>query len=201
MTDSLQLTPSTSALLVMDFQNAIVENNAPEAGRAALLANAAALLRAARAAQMAVIHVMVGFRPGHPEVSARNRLFSAARQRGLYVLGDPGTAIHAEVAPIDGEAVVVKHRVGAFSDTDLATLLRARNVDTLVLAGIATSGVVLSTVRTAFDLDYRLVVVRDACADADDEQHRVLLDKVFAKQAEVVLSAQVVQALAATAHV
>jgi len=58
-------------------------------------------------------------------------------------------------------------------------------VRTLVLAGIATSGVVLSTLRQAADLDYGLVVLRDACADADEEVHRVLLDKVFARQADV----------------
>ncbi len=60
------------------------------------------------------------------------------------------------------------------------------DVQTLVLAGIATSGVVLSTLRQAADLDYGLVVLRDGCADADEEVHRVLLDKVFPRQADVV---------------
>lgn len=64
-------------------------------------------------------------------------------------------------------------------------ILRAQRVQTLVLAGIATSGVVLSTLRQAADMDYRLVVLRDGCADADEEVHRVLLDKVFPRQADV----------------
>jgi nicotinamidase-related amidase len=64
-------------------------------------------------------------------------------------------------------------------------LLRAADADTLILAGIATSGVVLSTLRQASDLDYRLTVLADACADADPEVHRVLTEKVFPRQALV----------------
>jgi len=65
-------------------------------------------------------------------------------------------------------------------------VLRAANIDTLVLTGIATSGVVLSTLRQAADLDYRLVVLSDACLDSDAEVHRVLMEKVFPRQADVV---------------
>jgi nicotinamidase-related amidase len=65
-------------------------------------------------------------------------------------------------------------------------VLRAGGIEALALCGIATSGVVLSTLRQAADLDYGLTVLRDACADSDDEVHRVLLDKVFPRQAEVV---------------
>jgi nicotinamidase-related amidase len=83
--------------------------------------------------------------------------------------------------------------VGAFSGNELEMMLRARGAETLVLFGIATSGIVLSTVRQASDLDYRLVVVRDACADADDEVHRVLMDKVLARQATVLPAAELVK--------
>lgn len=76
---------------------------------------------------------------------------------------------------------MVKHRVSSFVGTDLETLLRASGIDTLVLVGVHTSGVVLSTVRHAGDLDYRLIVVRDCCADPDAEVHAILLDRVIAK--------------------
>ena len=85
---------------------------------------------------------------------------------------------------------MVKRRVSPFVDTDLETLLRANGVDTLVLAGVHTSGVVLSTVRHAGDLDYRLVVVRDCCADPDAELHAMLLDIVIARQSAVVTTAE-----------
>jgi nicotinamidase-related amidase len=67
----------------------------------------------------------------------------------------------------------------------LDVVLRAREIDTLVLTGIATSGVVLSTVRQAADLDYRLVVLAGAGLDGDPEVHRVLTEKVFRRQADV----------------
>src|SRR6266516_7528180 len=73
--------------------------------------------------------------------------------------------------------------------SDLAVLLTAGNIGTLVLAGAATSGVVLSTVRQAADLDYRLTVLSDGCLDPDPEVHRVLTGKVFPRQASVATAA------------
>jgi Isochorismatase family len=81
---------------------------------------------------------------------------------------------------------VVKKRVRAFSGSDLEVLLRSMGVNHLVLTGIATSGAVLSTLREAADRDYELTVLSDACADADEEVHRVLIGKVFPRQAEVI---------------
>jgi nicotinamidase-related amidase len=92
----------------------------------------------------------------------------------------------AAVAPAPGDVVVSKRRVSAFAGSDLDVVLQAGGVDSLVLAGIATSGVVLSTLRQAADLDYRLTVLADGCLDADPEVHRVLLEKVFPRQADVV---------------
>jgi nicotinamidase-related amidase len=90
------------------------------------------------------------------------------------------------VAPRDGEVVVTKKRVSAFAGSDLQVVLRAQGIEELILTGIATSGVVLSTLRAAADMDYRLTVIADCCADRDDEVHRVLTTKVFPRQADVV---------------
>jgi len=78
-----------------------------------------------------------------------------------------------------------QRRVSAFTGSDLEVVLRAAGIDHLVLTGIATSGVVLSTLRQAADLDYRLTVLADGCLDADPEVHRVLTDKVYPRQADV----------------
>jgi nicotinamidase-related amidase len=88
--------------------------------------------------------------------------------------------------PAADEEVFTKKRVGAFSTTNLRERLKARGIDTLVLTGIATSGVVLSTIRDAADGDWRLVVISDCCADMDAEVHRVLTEKVFPRQADVI---------------
>jgi nicotinamidase-related amidase len=170
-----------SALLVMDVQNSIVERFAD----AAVLDRAGAAVAAARGAGVPVIYARVAFRPGHPEVSARNKSFAALRAGG-GLADEQGTAIHPAVAPEAGEVVVTKRRVSAFAGSDLDVVLRAGAVEELVLCGIATSGVVLSTLRAAADLDYGLTVLRDACADGDPEVHRVLMDKVFPRQAEIV---------------
>jgi len=171
----------TTALLVMDMQNGIVERFGD-----AVLEPAARAIAAARGAGVTVVYVRVAFRAGHPEISPRNRTFAALRDAGALGQDDAATAIHPALAPQAGDVVVVKRRVSAFAGSDLDLVLRAGGVDALALCGIATSGVVLSTLRQAADLDYRLTVLRDACADADDEVHRVLLDKVFPRQAEVV---------------
>lgn len=81
---------------------------------------------------------------------------------------------------------MTKRRVSAFAGSDLDVVLRAKKIDSLVLSGIATSGVVLSTLRQAADLDFALTVLNDGCADADPEVHRVLTEKVFVRQANVV---------------
>jgi len=104
------------------------------------------------------------------------------------------------VAPQPTEVIVTKRRVGAFATTDLESVLRAHEVTCLVLLGIATSGVVLSTVRWAADADYALIVLEDCCADADEEVHRVLMQKVFPRQATVVPSQAFLQALAPDAE-
>jgi nicotinamidase-related amidase len=172
----LKLEPKRSALLVMDFQVPIVKM-IPDAG---LLDRTAAVPEKARAAGMPVVYVVVGFRPGFPEVSARNQIFSGVKARGGL-----DTTIHAQVAPLGQEPVVTKHRVGPFQGTDLEMILRACDAETLVLCGISTSGVVLSTVRYASDADYRLVVLKDCCADPEPEVHACLMDKVFPRQATV----------------
>ncbi|MEA2466178.1 MAG: hypothetical protein QOJ57_304 [Thermoleophilaceae bacterium] len=171
------------ALLVMDMQVGIV-GRLGDAGPS-LLGRVARSIAAARAADMPVIYVRVAFRGGYPEISPRNRAFGALADSGHFTEDDPATQIHPDVAPQPGDLVVIKRRVSAFAGSDLSVVLRAAGVDSLVLTGIATSGVVLSTLREAADRDFDLVVLADGCGDADSEVHRVLTEKVFPRQAEV----------------
>ena len=122
-------------------------------------------------------------------------MFSVIAQNGLLLADRPGTQIHPAVAPIEREPVVIKHRVSAFGGTDLQTILQSKAIETLVLAGVHTSGVVLSTLRQAFDLDYRILVPGDCCADPDREAHDMLLSRVFPKQATVTSAALLCDAI------
>ncbi|MGN6313942.1 MAG: isochorismatase family cysteine hydrolase [Rhodanobacteraceae bacterium] len=194
MSEALRLDPQRTAVLCMDFQVGIVQNFAG-AGADGLLARTAALLDTARTAKARVGYVKVGFRPGYPEVSPNNLAFGTIRTSGRFEGDAPGAEIHPRVAPHEGDFIVTKHRYGAFPGTDLDMILRANGIDTLVLAGISTSGVVLSTVRHAADADYRIVVVADCCTDPDAEVHRVLIEKVFPRQAKVANSAEAIAAL------
>jgi nicotinamidase-related amidase len=182
----------STALLVMDVQLGIVERFANDEG---YLPRLAAARDAARGAGVKVIYVAVGFRPGHPEVSQRNKSFAAVATTGRFTEDDPGSGIHPAVAPAADEVVVTKRRVSAFTGSDLEMVLRAGGIGHLVLAGVATSGVVLSTLRQAADLDYQLTVLADGCLDADPEVHRVLVEKVFPRQAEVAHAADWTAAL------
>jgi nicotinamidase-related amidase len=171
-----------AALLLMDFQAGVVGR----LGSTEVVERAGQALGAARSHGVPVVFVRVGFRDGTPEVSPRNKTFSALADQGGMGEDEPHTQVVAELQPLVSEIVVVKRRVSAFAGSDLDVVLRAGGIDHLVLAGIATSGVVLSTLREAADRDYRLTVLDDACLDRDDEVHRVLTEKVFPRQADVV---------------
>ncbi len=194
--DTLHLDPTSSALLVMDYQSAVVGRLADAAP---LLERTARVLKAARAAGLRVLYVVVGFRPGYPEVSASNARFSVVRGSGQFLPDDPGVGIHPAVAPEPKEVTVTKHRVNAFHGTDLDLILRANRIETLVLLGIATGGVVLSTLRHAADADYRCLVVEDCCADTDPEVHACLTGKVFPRQATVISSESLIAGLGVAA--
>src|SRR5215472_7381589 len=171
-----------TALLAMDCQAGVVSIYAKP--QVEFIARAVSVLKAARAAGMLVVHVQVGFRPGLPEVSSRNKLLAAikdSKPHQEFFQGASG-AIHPALGPEPGDIVVTKHRVSAFVGTDLAVLLRAKEIETIVMFGIATSGVVLSTLLEAADADYRVAVIADCCADVDAELHQALLNRLLPKR-------------------
>lgn len=191
MATQLKIDPARTAVLSMDIQAGIASIYVKDQG---LLERAASVLRRARKMGICVIHVQVGFRPNLPEIGTRNPLFSAvkasAKHQKLFQ-GELG-AIHPAVAPEGDDIIITKHRVSAFAGTDLDMILRAKDIDTLVMFGIATSGVVLSTALQAGDADYRVIVVKDCCADLDAEVHACLVEKVFPRQASVVTADEAV---------
>jgi nicotinamidase-related amidase len=183
----------STALLVMDVQVGIVARFADDPGIVDRLRRA---VDAARRASVRVIYVVVGFRDDYAEVSPNNRSFAAIAQTRAFANTDNSREIHAGIAPQPGDIIVTKKRVSAFAGSDLDMVLRAQQVDHVVLSGISTSGVVLSTIRQAADLDFRVTVLADGCADGDAEVHRVLMDKVFARQGDVVTIAEWITSLA-----
>src|SRR6266480_6125292 len=177
-------THANMALLVMDMQIGIVTRYVQGGDFFTPIHTA---LDAARAASIPVIYVAVAFRPGYAEISPRKQIFAAVKQRQSSSSAPMSTMeIHPAIAPQPTDIVVTKRRVSAFSGSDLEVVLRAQDISHLVLCGIATSGVVLSTLREAADKHYHLTVLSDCCADGDEEVHRVLISKIFPRQAEVI---------------
>ncbi|MGW3114973.1 cysteine hydrolase family protein [Streptomyces sp. NPDC001091] len=173
---------TSSALLVMDVQRDVVAIADDGSGYLLRLRGA---IEGARASGIPVIYVVLGLRPGDPEVSPRNRVMANVLRAGLFTEGAPGTGIHPDIAPRQGDVVVTKRRGSAFSGSDLDLVLRARDIDSLVLTGIATSAVVLSTLWRAVDMDLGITVLTDACLDTDPEVHRMLTEKLFPQWADV----------------
>lgn len=192
------LAPPGTALLIIDMQNDFC---APEgvfarsgvdvspAGR--ILPAVRALLAGARAAGVPVIFLVSEYSsPDNRYLSAVFLAQARRRWSGRYVTlpvcqrGTWGIDFFADLRPRSDEIVVWKHRFDGFVDTDLETVLRSRQVNRLVVAGVTTEVCVESTVRHAFFRDYACVVPRDAVAAYDEEMHERslrLLDRFFAQ--------------------
>jgi nicotinamidase-related amidase len=178
--------PPHTAVLAMDCQTGLVSVYAKS--QSDFISRAASVLKASRDLRMLVIQVRVGFRPGLPEVSSRNKLLGpikASTRHQEFFQGSSGE-IHPALGPEPADIILTKNRVSAFVGTDLEMLLRTREIHTIVLFGITTSGVVLSTLLQASDADYRIVVIADCCADQDQELHRALLERLFPTRADVI---------------
>jgi nicotinamidase-related amidase len=177
----------------MDMQTGIISVYAKD--QEGFADRAASVLARARELKMKVIHIKVGFRKGVPEIGPRashNTLFASIKNSVDYqhfFEGDSG-AIHPALGPAAEDIVVVKHRISAFAGTDLEMILRTNEIHTLVLFGIATSGVVLSTLCDAADRDYRLFVVKDCCADRDASLHATFIEKLFPMRGTVISAAE-----------
>ncbi|HTN35544.1 MAG TPA: isochorismatase family cysteine hydrolase [Arachidicoccus sp.] len=171
-----------TALLVMDVQNAIVKTlKDPNY----YLHSIARTLKAARHASIPVIFVTIGFRKGFPEVHPNNKAFSAIKDSGSILDTPEGCQVPQSIAPRPDETIVTKKRFSAFTGSDLEVILRAKQINHLVLAGLSTSGVVLSTIREASDKDFQLTVLVDGCEDRDEQLHQVLMEKIFPRQATI----------------
>ena len=177
----MKLDPKKTAVLSLDVQNGIF-GLVP--GAEAMLPHAALVMETARKSGFTIMHVGIGFELGYPEISPNNKRFTTMKEKGIFIKGSDSSKTHSAIYK-PGELVIYKHRVSAFAGNSLQMILRAQGVEYLVLFGIATSGIVLSTIRAAADLDFQITVIKDACFDRDEEVHRVLTEKVFANQGTV----------------
>jgi nicotinamidase-related amidase len=99
--------------------------------------------------------------------------------------GAPETEIIPEIAPRPGDYVVKKHRWSAFFQTHLELSLRTAGINTILLAGGALEIGIASTAYAARDLDYNLVILRDACTALSPAGYGLFMDEVLPRFARV----------------
>lgn len=173
------ITPERTALLVMHYQTDILglfPSVAP-----ALLANTRSLCDAARHRGIDVYFANLRFSPGYPEISPLNQNGQGIKQLGLFV----DDQVSPELGRQASEPLIIAHRASVFFGTDLQVRLSARGIDTLMMVGIASTGVVLSSVAYASDADFRLLTVKDCCYDPDPVVHDHLFATAFASRTTV----------------
>ena len=174
------------ALLIIDFVRAYLTPGAPlyadveDARRACVR-----LLKAARKVAVPVIHTNVAYQRGGRDggVFFRKIPALACFERGLH----PQLAAFADgLEPVDGETLITKQYASAFFGTPLASTLTALRIDTLLIAGVSTSGCVRATTVDACQHGFIPLVVRDAIGDRSKAQHEANLFDLQAKYAEVI---------------
>jgi ureidoacrylate peracid hydrolase len=186
-----RLEPKRTCLLLFDF---LVGHAAKDPQRyAPVLANAAKLLAAARAAGAMVAYARADHR-SDGGTTART-LHDSGPRAPLITSGSPEAEIVPELASRPGDYMVPKHRWSAFHGTYLDLALRSRHVDTIALTGGSTEIGISATAYAARDLDYNLVIVADACTTAKQDVQAQLMREVFPRLARVRTTIQVLEML------
>lgn len=177
-----------AALIVIDLQKGIVAMPTVHPTDE-IVARSAELARAFRAKGLPVVLVTVSA-PAPGRTDAGPRTFSFPPDWADLV---------PELEPQPTDHLVIKQRPGAFIGTSLDEYLRLCGVTQVFLTGVATSGGVEASARSAFDHGYNVVVVTDAATDRDPEAHRYSVEKTFPRLAETALTQDVLAKLAGNA--
>lgn len=169
----------SSIYLVLDMMNDLVHADGPN-GKAAygtqvrergIIENTRRAIDKARAANLPIGFVRVGFSPDYRECPANSPIFSGARKNGVFKLGTWGTQTHPDLGQQASDFDIVKHRVSPFYGTNLEVILRTHGVRRIYCSGISTNAVVQAIVREGHDRDYEMVVLEDACCGLSREEH------------------------------
>lgn len=188
------IVPAQTALIVMHYQTDIVglfPSVAPT-----LLANTRQLCDAARVQGVSVYFANLRFAPGYPEVSPLNKNGQGIKRLGRFV--EDGTA--PELDPQSSEPLIIAHRASVFYGTDLEVRLSAKGINSLIMVGIASTGVMLSSIAYASDADYRLFTVKDCCYDPDEVVHEHLFATAFESRTTVLSLGEALRMLGANQH-
>ena len=193
-THRMEMRPASAALLVIDMQRFFLEPDAPgfTEGGPAILPNVARLVGAFRRAGRPVLFTRHVHRPDRSDAGIMGWWWE-----GMCLEGSRESEIHPEVAPLDGEKVIPKHRYSAFHDTDLATVLRCLRIEEVAVCGVMTNLCCETTAREAYMRDHRVFFVADGTGAATEEMHVASLLNLAYGFARVTTAAEVEEMLGA----
>lgn len=168
-------------LLVIDFINEIVHPDGKISAAAAYVADNQVMqcannsIAIARKKKISIIHVKVGFSPSYIECPPHSPLFGKAKENKILQLGQWGTEFHEKMDVQTDDTIIIKHRVSALYATPLETILRANQIDTVIVSGVSTNMAIDTVTRELHDRDYKVIIVKDACGAPSAEAHNAAL--------------------------
>jgi nicotinamidase-related amidase len=180
MSEPLQLDPATTAIVLIEFQNEFVSEGgalhnavAPVMEKTGMLPNTVALVDAARAAGVTIMHAPITFAPGYGELSRHPYgILKGVVDGNAFVKGTWGAAIVEDLTPDEQDILIEgKRGLDTFASTNLDFILRGRGITTVILAGFLTNCCVESTMRSAYENGYRVVTLTDCTAATSAEEH------------------------------
>lgn len=178
------------ALLMIDFARAYFDPGSPLFANVGHLRDTAGqLLDTARRCAVPILHTRVEYEPGGADGGVFYRKIAALR---LFDRGSPMGDFEPPLRPLPGETVITKQYPSAFFGTDLDVRLKAAGIDTLVIAGLSTSGCVRASAVDAICHGFVPLVVRDCVGDRLREVHEANLFDLAAKTAEIVSLAETI---------
>ncbi|PKK72746.1 Isochorismatase hydrolase [Rhizophagus irregularis] len=184
--------PENAAFIFCDYQNDVVGMFQTTNILNQFLVNSKTLFQEVHQAKqkknISSFSVGLSFRPGYPEVSTNNRYIEKLRNTGRLTEGNKGAEFIDGMIPREDDIVIKKRRIDAFYNTDLQMILQLRNIRHIILSGIATGDVILSTCRSAADRDLNVTVVRECCFDGNESVQNVLMNELFPIQGVMVAS-------------
>jgi gluconolactonase len=193
VTDSLELDPARTALIVQDLQNDVIidggafaDSGAPAHAIAQnVVANVQALAQAFRSAGAPVIHIWYIVEPGAAGLKLNAPLFAGVKEANALVRGTWGAAPADGLEPREGDHVVEKMRMNGFFDTRLDVLLRGLGTETIVITGAWTNMSIEHTARHGADAGYQVIVASDGTSTTGDDWQRAALEYAMTNVGQV----------------
>jgi nicotinamidase-related amidase len=157
-----------SALLVIDMQKFFLDPNSPTftCGGLAILPNVKRMITTFRSAGRPVIYTKHIHHPDRIDAGIMEGWWE-----GMCLEGSSESEIHDDIAPLNREKVILKHRYSAFYNTDLETILRCLKIEDLVICGIMTNLCCESTARDAYYRDFKVFFPADGTGSINEEMH------------------------------